>query len=60
MNFSFCNIYNEFSKEMVGYPAEQDYEFYTYYQDQKKQWLSELNYKELKYNIIYHNLKIRL
>ncbi|EKQ55507.1 MULTISPECIES: hypothetical protein [unclassified Clostridium] len=35
---------NEFSKEMVGYPAELDYEFYKYYLEQKKDWMSGLNY----------------
>ncbi|AWI04440.1 hypothetical protein [Clostridium drakei] len=43
---------NEFSKEMVGYPAELDYEFYNYYLEQKKEWLSHLNYSEWNYNII--------
>lgn len=43
---------NEFSKEMVGYPAELDYEFYKYYLEQKKDWLSELNYSEWNDNII--------
>lgn len=37
---------NEFSKEMVAYPYEKDYEFYEYYWQQKKEWLSELNYEE--------------
>lgn len=36
---------NEFSKEMVGYPSEKDYEFYKYYSEQKKEWLENLNYK---------------
>lgn len=35
---------NEFSKEMVGYPAELDYEFSKNYLDEKKQWLLNLNY----------------
>lgn len=35
---------NEFSKEMVGYPAELDYEFCKVYSEQKKEWVSELNY----------------
>lgn len=35
---------NEFSKEMVGYPAELDYEFCEVYSEQKKEWISELNY----------------
>lgn len=37
---------NEFSKEMVGYPAESDCEFYDYYLEQKKDWMSELNYSD--------------
>lgn len=35
---------NEFSKEMVQYPAELDYEFYKYYLQQKKEWMRKLNY----------------
>lgn len=35
---------NEFSKEMVQYPAELDYEFCKIYLEQKKEWMSELNY----------------
>lgn len=37
---------SEFSKEMVGYPAEKDAEFYKYYLEQKEEWLSNLNYLE--------------
>jgi hypothetical protein len=37
---------NEFSKEMVEYPAELDYEFYKYYLDQKKDWMLGLNYED--------------
>ncbi|MDR3597513.1 hypothetical protein [Clostridium sp.] len=37
---------NEFSKEMVEYPTELDYEFYKYYLEQKKDWMSELNYPD--------------
>lgn len=37
---------NEFSKEMVAYPYEEDYEFYEYYSQQKKEWFSHLNYQE--------------
>ena len=35
---------NEFSEEMVGYPAEKDYDFYNFYNEQKKEWFSNLNY----------------
>jgi len=35
---------NEYSQEMVGYPAEKDYEFYSFFSDQKRQWMKELNY----------------
>lgn len=38
---------NEFSKEMVNYPAELDYEFYKYYVEQKKDWMLNINYLEL-------------
>lgn len=34
---------NEFSKEMVEYPAEKDYDFYEFYSDQKKDWMLEFN-----------------
>lgn len=43
---------NEFSKEMVGYPAEKDYEFYDYYSEQKKDWLSNLNYENCNEDIL--------
>lgn len=43
---------NEFSKEMVGYPAEADYEFYNYYLEQKKDWMEELDYSEQKDNAL--------
>ena len=47
---------NEFSEEMVGYPAEDDYDFYSFYSDQKREWLSGLSYssneeKEKKANV---------
>ncbi|NME82139.1 hypothetical protein [Clostridium sp. SM-530-WT-3G] len=37
-------IDNEYSEEMVGYPAEEDYDFYDFYSTQKKEWMSELDY----------------
>lgn len=43
---------NEFSKEMVGYPAEKDYEFYDYYSEQKKDWLLNLNYENCNEDIL--------
>lgn len=43
---------NEFSKEMVGYPAELDYEYYDYYSDQKKDWMAKLNYTDWNENVI--------
>jgi hypothetical protein len=43
---------NEFSKEMVDYPAELDYDFYEYYLEQKKDWLSELSYSEWNEDIL--------
>lgn len=43
---------NEFSKEMVGYPAELDYEFFEYYLEQKKEWMSELNYSDWNENVV--------
>ena len=30
---------NQFSEEMVSYPAELDYDFYDYYINQKKEWM---------------------
>lgn len=43
---------NEFSQEMVGYPAEQDYEFPEDYNKQKKEWLCDLNYERYNMNIM--------
>lgn len=43
---------NEFSKEMAGYPAELDYEYYDYYSEQKKDWMTKLNYPDWNENII--------
>lgn len=43
---------NEFSKEMVGYPSEKDYEFYKYYSHIKEDWISELNYENWNENIM--------
>ncbi|HCW52659.1 MAG TPA: hypothetical protein DG753_02730, partial [Clostridium sp.] len=37
-------IDNEYSEEMVGYPAEEDYDFYDFYSAQKKEWMSQLDY----------------
>lgn len=34
---------NEFSKEMVGYPAEKDYDFYSVYSDEKRDWMLDIN-----------------
>ena len=38
---------NEFSKEMVNYPAEKDDDFYEYYEDEKRRWMKELNYENM-------------
>lgn len=43
---------NEFSKEMVSYPSELDYEFYNSFKEQKKEWLSELNYRKWNNNVL--------
>lgn len=43
---------NEFSKEMVGYPSELDYEFHKYYYEQKKDWMLGLNYAAWNENIM--------
>jgi len=37
---------NEFSKEMVKYPAKLDYDFYKYFSNQKKEWLLNFDWKE--------------
>ena len=42
---------NEFSKEMINYPAELDYDFYEYYSNQKYNWLSKLNFESYDTNI---------
>lgn len=38
---------NEFSKEMVNYPAEKDDDFSDYYEDEKKLWMKDFNYKDI-------------
>lgn len=35
---------NEYSEEMVGYPAEKDYDFYNFFSDQKREWMTNLSY----------------
>ena len=42
---------NEFSKEMINYPAELDYDFYEYYSNQKYNCLSKLNFESYDTNI---------
>ena len=42
---------NQFSKEMVGYPAEREYEFYNCFSDQKKELMSKINNQELNVNL---------
>ena len=43
---------NEFSSDMINYPAELDYDFYEYYSEQKYNWLSKLDYEDYDINII--------
>lgn len=43
---------NEFSKELVNYPSEKDYDFYEDYLTQKKQWLKDLDYDEFDYEAL--------
>lgn len=44
---------NEFSQEMVKYPAEKDYEFYDYFVDQKKEMMRIINnYEDFNDDII--------
>lgn len=43
---------NEFSKEMVNYPSQLDYEFFNYYLEQKKEWMANLNYENWDKSII--------
>ena len=43
---------NEFSKEMVNYPAESDNDFYKYYDDQKKDWIKELKLLDFNEDIL--------
>lgn len=42
---------NEFSRDMVGYPSELDYEFYNFYLEQKKDWISYVDYSNWSDNI---------
>ena len=37
---------------MTGYPSEKDYEFYEYYNTQKKEWISNLNYKNFNMDVL--------
>lgn len=34
---------NDFSREMVNYPSDEDYDFYEYYEEQKKKWINSVN-----------------
>lgn len=43
---------NEFSKEMVNYPAKLDEEFYKDYLEQKEEWLLGINYGDWDEDII--------
>lgn len=52
---------NEFSKEMVNYPYEKDYDYYDDYAQEKKQWMSEIKHNnidnvELAISLDNHNL----
>ena len=49
---------NEFSEAMVGYPAEEDENFYVYYDNQKKDWMDEIIEKENFDNIFEMAIKI--
>lgn len=49
---------NEFSEAMVGYPAEEDENFYVYYDNQKKDWMEEIIEKENFDNIFEMAIKI--
>lgn len=42
------SIDNNFSKEMVNYPSDKDYDFYEYYEDQKKKWMNLINKIDLR------------
>ena len=37
---------------MTGYQSEKDYEFYEYYNTQKKEWISNLNYKNFNMDVL--------
>ena len=37
---------NEFSQKMVGYPAQKDNEFYSFYSEQKRDWMLEIDHPE--------------
>lgn len=43
---------NEFSKEMVNYPAKLDEEFYKDYLEQKEEWPLGVNYSDWDDNIV--------
>ncbi|EKY26354.1 hypothetical protein [Clostridium celatum] len=43
---------NDFSKDMVGYPSEEDYDFYEDYITQKQKWMANLNYDNFNESIL--------
>lgn len=51
---------NEFSHEMVGYPADKDYDFYEYYSNQKKEWMSEVGDKSHSPLMEYVELALKI
>ena len=51
---------NEFSEEMVGYPAEKDYEFYDYFVQQKKELMISINNYENYNDEIMKNIELAI
>ena len=37
---------SEFSQEMVNYPSQEDYKFYSFFDDMKREWMKEINYED--------------
>ena len=50
INLKTYGMENEFSKEMVGYPSELDYDFYAYFSETKRQWMKENDFLKFDQN----------
>ena len=37
---------SEFSQEMVNYPSQEDYKFYSFFDDMKREWMKDIYYED--------------